>query len=143
MIPSRPGLGNNKNSNNDDSSLLYTDDIFEQISFSGHTQRCCVSFVDMVDSTQIIAQISDPARVRKYYSTFINTVAGIAKRFSARIIKNTGDCLIYYFPKTLEYSNTYAFKDVIECGLAMIGAISIVNTDLSKTNCLPSSIEPG
>jgi hypothetical protein len=60
LIPSRLGLGNNKNSNDNDSSLLHTDDIFEQISFSGHTQRCCISFVDMIGSTEIIAQISDP-----------------------------------------------------------------------------------
>jgi two-component system, OmpR family, response regulator ChvI len=122
---------NNLNGN-DDFGMFHTDDVFEQLPFSGDTQRCCVSFVDMVHSTEIIAQISNPARIRRYYSTFINTIAAIAKRFSAKIIKNTGDCLIYYFPRTFDYSNSYAFKDVIECGLTMMEASSSINMASNK-----------
>lgn len=103
------------------------DGLFDELRFSADVKKCCVSFVDMVHSTEIIARISDPARVRKYYSIFINTTASIAKSFDAKIIKNTGDCLIYYFPKTFDYSNSSAFQDVIECGLAMVEASSSIN----------------
>ena len=103
------------------------DGLFDELRFSADVKKCCVSFVDMVHSTEIIARISDPARVRKYYSIFINTIASIAKSFDAKIIKNTGDCLIYYFPKTFDYSNSSAFQDVIECGLAMVEASSSIN----------------
>jgi two-component system, OmpR family, response regulator ChvI len=121
-----------ENAKNDDFSLLHIDDVFEQQPFSGDIQKCCVSFVDMVHSTEIIAQISNPARIRKYYSTFINTIAAIARRFNAKVIKNTGDCLIYYFPKTFDYSNSYAFKDVIECGLTMIKVHSYIIRSSNK-----------
>ena len=140
MIASSDGLEDNKKSNNnsdDYSNHLYMDGISSEISFSDYPQRCCVCFVDMVDSTEIIAQISDPVRIRKYYSTFINTVAAIAKGFGAKVIKNTGDCLIYYFPKTLEHCNTSAFRDVIECGLATIAASTLINTELSKDRLPP------
>jgi two-component system, OmpR family, response regulator ChvI len=125
-------LANKLNAKNNDFSLLHTDDVFEQQPFSGDMQKCCVSFVDMVHSTEIIAQISNPARIRKYYSTFINTIAAIARRFNAKVIKNTGDCLIYYFPKTFDYSNSYAFKDVIECGLTMIKVHSYIIRSSNK-----------
>jgi CheY-like chemotaxis protein len=125
-------LANKLNAKNNDFSLLHTDDVFEQQPFSGDMQKCCVSFVDMVHSTEIIAQISNPARIRKYYSTFINTIAAIARRFNAKVIKNTGDCLIYYFPKTFDYSNSYAFKDAIECGLTMIKAHSYIIRSSNK-----------
>jgi CheY-like chemotaxis protein/class 3 adenylate cyclase len=81
----------------------------------------------MVHSTEVIAQISNPLRIRKYYSIFINTIAAIAKSFEAKIIKNKGDCLIYYFPKTFDCSDPSGFQDVIECGLAMTQASSSIN----------------
>jgi CheY-like chemotaxis protein len=91
----------------------------------------------MIDSTEIIAQISNAARIRKYYSIFINSIAAVARSFDAQIIKNTGDCLIYYFPKTFDYSNSSAFRDVIECGLAMAEANSSINV-LSNDYKLPA-----
>jgi CheY-like chemotaxis protein/class 3 adenylate cyclase len=110
-----------------DRKIVSNDGLFDELQFSADVKKCCVSFVDMVHSTEIIARISDPARVRKYYSIFINTIAAIAKSFDAKIIKNTGDCLIHYFPKTFDYSNSSAFQDVIECGLAMVEASSSIN----------------
>ena len=44
----------------------------------------------------------------------------IARDLDATVIKNTGDSLIYYFPKTADFSNESAFKSVFECGLTMI-----------------------
>jgi len=132
LVASRDGLANKLNAKNHDFSLFHPEDVFEQQAFSGDIQKCCVSFVDMVHSTEIIAKISNPARIRKYYSTFINTIAAIVRRFNAKIIKNTGDCLIYYFPQTFDYSNSYAFKDVIECGLTMIEAHSHINKASNK-----------
>ena len=132
MVTPRDGLANKVNAKNDDFNLFHTDHAFEQRLFSGDELRCCVSFVDMVHSTETIAQISNPARIRKYYSTFINAIAAIARRFNAKIIKNTGDCLIYYFPKTFDYSDSNAFKDVIQCGLTMIEAHSYINRTSNK-----------
>jgi two-component SAPR family response regulator len=39
--------------------------------------------------------------IRKYYSTFINSVSDIVKSSSGKVIKNIGDCLLCYFPNDL------------------------------------------
>jgi two-component system, OmpR family, response regulator ChvI len=54
----------------------------------------------MVDSVGFTFQINDTEKIRKYYSIFINTMAAIARNFGAKIIKNTGTSLVYFFPKT-------------------------------------------
>jgi two-component system, OmpR family, response regulator ChvI len=136
LITPGHGSANNPRSEYFDPSTISTEGVFE-LPFSAEVQKCCVSFVDMIDSTEIIAQISNAARIRKYYSIFINSIAAVARSFDAQIIKNTGDCLIYYFPKTFDYSNSSAFRDVIECGLAMAEANSSINV-LSNDYKLPA-----
>ena len=109
----------------------------EEISFSGNSENYCVSFIDMVNSTNITAQISHAENIRRYYSIFINTMATLARNYEAKIIKNAGDSLIYYFPKTADSTNKAAFMDVIECGLTMISAGTVLNTKMYEEG-LPS-----
>ena len=107
----------------------------EEISFTGSSQNCCISFIDIVDSTRITTtEINDAEKIRKYYSIFINTMAAIIRDFNATIIKNTGDSLLYYFPKTSNNSadDISAFKEVFECGLTMIEASPIINTKVQE-----------
>jgi class 3 adenylate cyclase len=106
----------------------------EEIQFTGNSHNCCVCFVDVVDSTRITTvEITHPQKIKVYYSVFINTMAAIARDFDATVIKNTGDSLIYYFPKTADSSNNMsAFKSVFECGLTMIAVNPIINTKLQK-----------
>jgi two-component system, OmpR family, response regulator ChvI len=74
--------------------------VAEEISFVRGSQNCCVCFIDIVDSTRITTvEIADSEKIKIYYSVFINTMAAIARNFDGTIIKNTGDSLIYYFPK--------------------------------------------
>ncbi|MFL6402913.1 MAG: hypothetical protein ACJ71M_05500 [Nitrososphaeraceae archaeon] len=70
-----------------------------EIVFSYKTQNCCVCFVSIVDPVSAMSEIKDPDKIRRYYSIFINTMAAIARNFSAKIIKNTASSLISYFPK--------------------------------------------
>jgi two-component system, OmpR family, response regulator ChvI len=109
----------------------------EEISFSSKSESYCVSFVDIVNSTNITAQISHTEKIGKYYSIFINTMATLARNYGAKITKNAGDSLIYYFPKTADSTNKSAFKDVIECGLTMISAGTVLNTKMYEEG-LPS-----
>ena len=106
----------------------------EEISFTGSSQNCCISFIDIVDSTRITTtEINDAEKIRKYYSIFINTTAAIIRDFNATIIKNTGDSLLYYFPKTSNSADDIsAFKEVFECGLTMIEASPIINTKVRE-----------
>ena len=110
----------------------------EEISFSSKSQRYCVSFVSMVDSIGFTFQIKDAEKIRKYYSIFINTMAAIARNFGAKIIKNTGTSLVYFFPKTSSSTdNRSAFIDVIECGITMIAASNTINEKLREEGGLP------
>ncbi|HEX7208321.1 MAG TPA: adenylate/guanylate cyclase domain-containing protein [Nitrososphaeraceae archaeon] len=106
----------------------------EEISFTGSSQNCCISFIDIVDSTRITTtEINAAEKIRKYYSIFINTMAAIIRDFNATIIKNTGDSLLYYFPKTSNSADDIsAFKEVFECGLTMIEASPIINTKVRE-----------
>ena len=113
----------------------------EEISFTGSSQNCCISFIDIVDSTRITTtEINDAEKIRKYYSIFINTMAAIIRDFNATIIKNTGDSLLYYFPETSNNSsdNISVFKEVFECGLTMIEVSTIINTKVQEEEGLPS-----
>ena len=112
----------------------------EEIRFTGTGHNCCVCFIDVVDSTKITTiEITDPEKIKRFYSIFINTMAAIARNFGANIIKNTGDSLIYYFPETVDFHNNIsAFKNIFECGLTMISVNPILNAKLQKEDGLPN-----
>lgn len=99
--------------------------------------NCCIGFVDMVNSTKVTAEISDRQKIGQYYSIFINTMAILVKNYNAKIIKNAGDALIFYFPKSSDSSNEPVFNGVFECFTTMILARDIINTKLHSEN-LPS-----
>ena len=82
-------------------SIYLEDEEMEEISFSNKSSSYCVCFVSMVDSLEFTFQIKDAKNIRKYYSIFINTMAAIARNFRAKIIKNTGTSLVYFFQKHL------------------------------------------
>ena len=58
---------------------------------------------------------------------------------SGKVIKNVDDGLLFYFPKTVNFSKPSSFQDVFDCGLAMIQANSTLNSNLHE-NGLPSII---
>src|ERR671919_1194397 len=121
----------------DEHSLAVYDLASEEICFLPNSQNYCVCFVDMVDSTSITAKISDHQKIRQYYSIFINTMAILVKNYGAKIVKNAGDALIFYFPDSSDPANEAAFNDAFECFTTMILANDIINTKLHSEN-LPS-----
>jgi two-component system, OmpR family, response regulator ChvI len=118
-----------------DSSLSNTS---EEVSFSGQRQRYCVCFIDMINSTAITSSLTD-VQIGKYYSIFLNSTATIARNFGAKIIKNAGDCLIYYFPATSDSSDRIAFSDALECCSIMIEAHRFINAKLNEERLPPIS----
>jgi two-component system, OmpR family, response regulator ChvI len=121
----------------DNGYYLSNFDLVKEISFHDRSMNCCIGFVDMVNSTEITAEISDRPKVRQYYSIFINTMAILAKNYGAKIVKNAGDALIFYFPDSSDPANEAAFKDILECFTTMILARDIINAKLHSVN-LPS-----
>src|SRR5438128_8403951 len=106
------------------------DDDKDEVHFFG-SQNCCVSFIDIVDSTKITSQINGSEKIRRYYEIFINAMAAIARNFGAKIIKNVGDCLIFYYPETSDSYNKSAFRDVLGCCITMVEAHHTINAKLT------------
>lgn len=103
----------------------------QEISFTGHSHKYCVCFVDMVESTKDTATL-EPEKMKRYYSIFINMMAAIARDNDAKVIKNTGDSIIFYFPKTSDSTYLPAFNDVLDCGFVMLGVDLIINEKLTE-----------
>ena len=125
-------LGNRET---DDNPSIF--DRAQEIRFLPHSQNYCVCFVDLVNSTKITAEISDQRKIGQYYSIFINTMAVLVKHYGAKIVKNVGDALIFYFPGTLDARNETAFQNVLECLTTMLVSRNIINAKLRSEN-LPS-----
>jgi CheY-like chemotaxis protein len=84
----------------------------------------------------VTSNIGSPEKVRKYYEIFLNTMAAIARNYGAKIVKNVGDCLIFYFPETSD-PKEYSFKNVLECCITMQEAQATINEKLEQEQ-LPS-----
>ena len=123
----------------DQHSLTVYDLDSEEICFLPNSHNYCVCFVDMVDSTSITTKISDHQKIRQYYSIFINTMAILVKNYCAKIVKNAGDALIFYFPDGSDPAHEAAFKDILECFTVMISARDFINTKLDAQNLPPVS----
>src|SRR5919199_1514650 len=78
----------------------------DQITFINYTHKYCIAIIDIVNSTKITEKLPNSEQIRKYYSIFLNTMASIIKQHNGKVIKNAGDCLIYYFPKTVGIINS-------------------------------------
>src|ERR671919_354873 len=118
-------------------SLSISDLASEEISFLDRSMNCCIGFVDMLNSTKVTAEIYNRQKIGQYYSIFINTMAILVKNYGAKIVKNAGDALIFYFPDSSDPANESAFKDILECFTTMILARDIINAKLDAQN-LPS-----
>ena len=100
---------------------------YDEIKFSDQSYNYCVCIIDIVNSTLVTARMTNSNDIRKYYSIFISTMATIARNFEGKVIKNSGDSVVYYFPNTSDSSNECAFRNVLECCLTMITANSVIN----------------
>ena len=102
------------------------------IRFSGDSIKSCVGFIDLVDSTKNIATMEGLEYIRKYYSTFINSTSEVVKSYSGKVIKNIGDCLLFFFPKTTDFKDMEVFRETIDCGFKILDERYIINQELSK-----------
>ena len=107
------------------------------IRFSGDSIKCCVGFIDLVDSTKSTITMDGLNYIRRYYSTFINSVSDLVKSSNGKVVKNIGDCLLFYFPKTSNDKNENAFREVIEYALAVLNRRFSINDELSKQHLPP------
>ena len=59
----------------------------DQISFINYSQKYCMGFVDIVDSTREISKIKNPMKLKKYYSLFLNSMSSIITIYKGKIVK--------------------------------------------------------
>jgi two-component system, OmpR family, response regulator ChvI len=104
----------------------------DEISFLDQSEQYCVCYVDMVDSTKVISQIKKSDKIAQYYSIFLNSISLIVHKFAGKIIKNTGDGMVCYFPQTSDPNKKSAFRDVVECGLTMMAAFRFINVRMHE-----------
>jgi class 3 adenylate cyclase len=108
----------------------------EEISFSGEVQNYCVCFIDIIGSTKISADLT-PSQLSRYYELFLNAIALIARNFRAKVVKNAGDALIFYFDDTSDPNNVMKFKNVLDCGLTMGMASNTLNAKMLSEKLPP------
>ena len=97
------------------------------ISFEEIYQNYCVGIVDVVSSTKIISKLSQE-KACIYYSVFLNTIGYIAQNHGAKVVKNIGDGVLFYFPK----DSTKSLKRALECSTKMQEATEMINKIFQK-----------
>jgi len=106
------------------------------VTFSGLSEKYCVGFVDIVNSTIISANMNE-IEWSRYYETFLNSMSEILQRFGGIAIKNCGDSLFYYFPEAPEQQRGFGFHSCIDCSMAMIDAQKSISENLEKEGLPP------
>ena len=104
----------------------------KEVTFSNRSESYCISFVDIIGSTQITSNLYGSGKVKNFYTVFINEIADIVKIYGGKILKTVGDGVIFYFPETCNVENEGAFKDAIECLLRMVTSRNAINEKLHK-----------
>jgi len=106
------------------------------VEFSGLSEKYCVGFVDIVNSTIISANMNE-IEWSRYYENFLNSMSEILQRFGGIIIKNCGDSLFYYFPEVPEQKRIFNFHSCLDCSLAMIDAQKSISENIEKEGLPP------
>ena len=110
----------------------------KSIKFTDDSLKCCVCFIEFQSSINNTTITDDSSNIREYYSTVINSLSQIIKRYNGKIVKSLGDRLLCYFLNFSDLNNEKAFEDVIECGLKILEKREDMNKELLMKNNLPS-----
>src|SRR3989338_6554483 len=100
----------------------------QMITFKEIDQSYCVGIVDIVNSTQSTAKLSQ-VKACEYYTVFLNALGYIAKANGAKVVKNIGDSILFYFP---ELSKDMDFLIPVTCGGKMLEALGLINKIFAK-----------
>jgi len=104
-----------------------------EFSVMGVPKYFSVGMIDIVNSTNVVARISQN-KVSRYYEIFLNMTANIVTQFNAKIIKTTGDGLFFYFPDTCYSKRKFGFLSCIECGFSLMNLHATINQQLENEN---------
>jgi len=89
----------------------------EMLRFATKPMTCCVSVIDIVNSTKTTALISE-SKIGLFYSMFLNYISDIVNEYGGIVVKNIGDSLLYYFDKQKESDDPIISS--FNCNLSII-----------------------
>ena len=118
----------------DTGDLEHCDPINDMITFEKTTQNYCIGVVDVVNSTQNIARLSQEDACA-FYSVFLNTVGYVIQNNGGQVVKNTGDGILFYFPNQSETTDRH--ESVLECGMKILEATEMINAIFKKRKIAP------
>ncbi len=101
------------------------------VTFAPETENYCVGMVDMVNSTKISA-ILRSVKMSRYYQIFLNSMSKIINEFDGKVVKNIGDCLLYYFPLQGNGDQEEYLTKCIACSFAMTESHDFICRQLKK-----------
>ncbi|MDH3764447.1 MAG: hypothetical protein OER82_01385 [Nitrosopumilus sp.] len=94
--------------------------------YSEKPEKVVVCFVDLVNSTEMTSQI--PAKkIVRFYEIFLNFVAKSVEGFNAKIIKNLGDSILFYFVSN-ETNDIKFFERCVECCNSLLNEQDKINS---------------
>jgi two-component system, OmpR family, response regulator ChvI len=102
----------------------------KEIIFTKQSHSYCIGMISIVNFIGE-KESENAVEIRNYYSIFYNTMASIIRRYGGKVIKNVGDVILFYFPKTVNFSKPSSFHEVLECGLEMIKSGPALNATLN------------
>lgn len=100
------------------------------LEYSDVPKTTVVCFIDLVDSTKIVSSIPHEKMV-KYYEIFLNSIANMAESFNAKIIKNLGDSVLFYFPNNEKRDLLY-FENCVDCCVNIMNRKNEINSVMKK-----------
>jgi class 3 adenylate cyclase len=106
----------------------------ELLKFSGTSHTCCVSIIDIVNSTRTASTISE-TKLGMFYSIFLNYVSDLVQSHHGIVVKNIGDSLLYYFEDSS--SSDDAILSSFNCNLDVVKKRNDLNQHLDDEG-LPS-----
>ncbi len=103
-------------------AIKQREDIIKQqqdvlLQFSDQSENYFVCFLDVIESTRLTSKLTD-LESSKFYSILLNSMATIIRDYQGIVVKNIGDALLFYFPKTNTQDND-TIKNALECCLKM------------------------
>lgn len=111
----------------------------KEVVFSNKSESYCISFVDIIGSSQITSNLYNSSKLKEFYTVFINEIADIVKDHSGKILKTVGDGVIFFFPETCIVENEEAFNSAIQCLLHMVSSRDVINDKFSRQLLAPIS----
>jgi class 3 adenylate cyclase len=103
-------------------AIRQREDIIKQqqdvlLQFSDQSENYFVCFLDVIESTRLTSKLTD-LESSKFYSILLNSMATIIRDYGGIVVKNIGDALLFYFPKT-NTRDIDTIKNALECCLKL------------------------